>query len=86
VLPEGLGILKKFIHLIGSRTRDLPACSYRVPLTLNRMNVFFNIVVQPAYVIFNNILIIIIIINNNNNFKITKNHVISKWIHYDTIT
>jgi hypothetical protein len=32
-------------------------------------------------VIFNNILIIIIII-----VVITKNHVISKWIHYDTIT
>jgi hypothetical protein len=27
VRPEGLGKLKKFIHLIGSRTRDLPACS-----------------------------------------------------------
>jgi hypothetical protein len=25
--PEGLGKLKKFIHLIGSRTRDLLACS-----------------------------------------------------------
>jgi hypothetical protein len=25
--PEGLGKLKKVIHLIGSRTRDLPACS-----------------------------------------------------------
>jgi hypothetical protein len=36
--PEGLGKLKKCIHLIGSRTRDHPACSivpqalrYRVP-------------------------------------------------------
>jgi hypothetical protein len=34
---EGLGKLKEFIHLIWSRTRDLPACSivpslrYRVP-------------------------------------------------------
>jgi hypothetical protein len=27
VWPEGLGRLKKFIHLMGSRTRDLPACS-----------------------------------------------------------
>jgi hypothetical protein len=27
VRPEGFGTLKKFIHLIGSRTRDLPACS-----------------------------------------------------------
>jgi hypothetical protein len=27
VRPEGLGKLKNFIHLIGSRTRDLPACS-----------------------------------------------------------
>jgi hypothetical protein len=27
VRPEGLGKLKKFFHLIGSRTRDLPACS-----------------------------------------------------------
>jgi hypothetical protein len=27
VLPEGLGKLKKFIHLIGYRTRDHPACS-----------------------------------------------------------
>jgi hypothetical protein len=25
--PEELGKLKKFIHLIGSRTHDLPACS-----------------------------------------------------------
>jgi hypothetical protein len=38
VLPEGLGKLKKLIHFIGSRTRDLLACSivpyplrYRVP-------------------------------------------------------
>jgi hypothetical protein len=30
---EGLGKLKKFIHLIGSRTRDFPACSL-VPLPL----------------------------------------------------
>jgi hypothetical protein len=36
--PEGLSKLKKFIHLIGFRTCDLPACSivleplrYRVP-------------------------------------------------------
>jgi hypothetical protein len=27
VQPEGLGKLKKVIHLIGSRTRDLQACS-----------------------------------------------------------
>jgi hypothetical protein len=27
VRPEGLGKLKKFIHLIGSRARDVPACS-----------------------------------------------------------
>jgi hypothetical protein len=27
VLPEGLGKLKKFIHLIGCRTRNIPACS-----------------------------------------------------------
>jgi hypothetical protein len=27
VLPEGLGKLKKLIRLIGSGTRDLPACS-----------------------------------------------------------
>jgi hypothetical protein len=27
VRPEGLGKLIKIIHLIGSRTRDLPACS-----------------------------------------------------------
>jgi hypothetical protein len=27
VWPEGLGKLKKFIYLIRSRTRDLPACS-----------------------------------------------------------
>jgi hypothetical protein len=27
VRPEGLGKFKKFIHLIGSRTRDIPACS-----------------------------------------------------------
>jgi hypothetical protein len=27
VRQEGLGNLKKFIHLIWSRTRDLPACS-----------------------------------------------------------
>jgi hypothetical protein len=38
VRSEGLGKLKTFIHLIGSRTLDLPACSvmlqplrYRVP-------------------------------------------------------
>jgi hypothetical protein len=24
---EGLGVLTKFMHSIGSRTRDLPACS-----------------------------------------------------------
>jgi hypothetical protein len=28
---EGLGKLKKKIHLIGTRTRDLPACSSIVP-------------------------------------------------------
>jgi hypothetical protein len=27
VRPEGLGKLKTIFHLIGSRTRDLPACS-----------------------------------------------------------
>jgi hypothetical protein len=27
VRPEGLGKLKEFIHLIGSRTRDLTSCS-----------------------------------------------------------
>jgi hypothetical protein len=27
VRPEGLAKLKKFVHLIGSRTRDLPAYS-----------------------------------------------------------
>jgi hypothetical protein len=27
VRPEGLGELEKLIHLIGSRTSDLPACS-----------------------------------------------------------
>jgi hypothetical protein len=27
VRPEGLGQLKKFLHLIGSRTRDFAACS-----------------------------------------------------------
>jgi hypothetical protein len=27
VRPEALGKLKKFINLIGSQTRDLPACS-----------------------------------------------------------
>jgi hypothetical protein len=27
VRPEGLGKFKKFFHLIGSRTRDLLACS-----------------------------------------------------------
>jgi hypothetical protein len=27
VRPEELGKLNKFIHLIGSRTHDLPACS-----------------------------------------------------------
>jgi hypothetical protein len=27
VRPEGLGKLKELIHLIGYRTRDLPACS-----------------------------------------------------------
>jgi hypothetical protein len=32
VRPEGLGKLKTFIHLIGSRTRDLATCSI-VPLT-----------------------------------------------------
>jgi hypothetical protein len=31
--PEGLGKLKKFIHLIGSRTRDLPSYS-TVPQSL----------------------------------------------------
>jgi hypothetical protein len=31
VRPEGLGKLKKFIHLIGSRIRDLPTCR-TVPL------------------------------------------------------
>jgi hypothetical protein len=27
MLPKGLNKLKKFIHVIGNRTRDLPACS-----------------------------------------------------------
>jgi hypothetical protein len=27
VRPEGLGELKKLIHLIGSRARDVPVCS-----------------------------------------------------------
>jgi hypothetical protein len=27
VRPEGLGKLKKLIHIFGSRTSDLPACS-----------------------------------------------------------
>jgi hypothetical protein len=45
VRPEGLGKLKKFVHLIGSRIRDLPACSlvlqplcYRVLLEGNIKN------------------------------------------------
>jgi hypothetical protein len=45
VRPEGLGKSKEFIHLVGSRTRDLPACSlvpyplrYRVP-TMERNHV-----------------------------------------------
>jgi hypothetical protein len=40
---EGLGIYKNYIHLIGSRTHDLPACvvvyqplRYRMPLTVFR--------------------------------------------------
>jgi hypothetical protein len=33
-----LGKLKKFIHLIGSRTRDLPTCSIvPQPITLQRV-------------------------------------------------
>jgi hypothetical protein len=32
---EGLGILKQFIHLIGSRNRDLPACGIYVYKTDN---------------------------------------------------
>jgi hypothetical protein len=43
--PEGLGKLIKIIHLIGSRTRDLPACStapqpqrYRVPTGTKQMS------------------------------------------------
>jgi hypothetical protein len=28
VRQEGLGKLKKFIHLIGYQTRDLPVCSF----------------------------------------------------------
>jgi hypothetical protein len=46
--PEGLGKLKEFIHLIGSRTRDLPACSimpqplrYRVPSLLSTRTELF---------------------------------------------
>jgi hypothetical protein len=29
VRPEGLGKLQKFVNLIGSRTRDLPACLHK---------------------------------------------------------
>jgi hypothetical protein len=45
VREEGLGELKKFIHLVGSRTSDLPACSvvpeplcYCVPLQFPLLN------------------------------------------------
>jgi hypothetical protein len=40
VLPEGLGKLKKCIHLIGSGTHDLPACSIApLPLKADCTNV-----------------------------------------------
>jgi hypothetical protein len=47
---EGLGKLKKFIHLIGSRTRDLPDCN-RVPqllLEITRINSSHSIMTRYA--------------------------------------
>jgi hypothetical protein len=45
VRPEGLGQLRKFIHFIVSRTRDLPACSI-VPQPLRYRGVpYFNLYV-----------------------------------------
>jgi hypothetical protein len=35
VRPEGLGNLIKIIHLIGSRTRDLPVCNIGLEVTTN---------------------------------------------------
>jgi hypothetical protein len=37
VRPVVLGKLKKLIHLIGSRTRDLPACS--IWININEINI-----------------------------------------------
>jgi hypothetical protein len=36
VRPEGLGKLIKIIHLIGSRSRDLPVCNKALTTTLRR--------------------------------------------------
>jgi hypothetical protein len=41
VRPEGLGKMKKFIHLFGSRTLDLPACSTRPQPLLYRLPYLF---------------------------------------------
>jgi hypothetical protein len=38
VWPEELGILKKLIHLIGTQTRDLPACTTLLQQTISREN------------------------------------------------
>jgi hypothetical protein len=36
--PEGLGKLKKFIHLIESGNRDLPACSSALATSLPKQS------------------------------------------------
>jgi hypothetical protein len=43
VRPQGLGKLKTFIHLIGSRTRDVPVCSIVPQPQCYRVNPFSTI-------------------------------------------
>jgi hypothetical protein len=58
VLPEGLGKLIKIIHLIGSRTCDLPVCNSALTTTLRRapncsvhigITAFLNFVHRPEF-------------------------------------
>jgi hypothetical protein len=44
---EGLGKLKKSIHLVGSRTHDLPACSIIIIIIIIIIPFFYALTGQP---------------------------------------
>jgi hypothetical protein len=53
VRPEGLGKLRKFVHLIGSPSRDIPACSivpyplrYHVTLALSSVEYILKLIIM----------------------------------------